>query len=237
MSLPPIDPRRRAAKAQRAERRGGDLFLVERALGECLDRLAELPGGGNALIITAEPRQWLANAVRSPLPVQSPALLTPHCADTIIALGLFEDAEDPTLTAFVLGQALRPGGRLIGACLGPQSLPRLRAALLDAERAEGRAVQRFNPLPDPASLAAMLTAAGLANVVVDVDRCAVSYRSALHLVRDLRDMGCTASRSAPHVPLSRKIVEQLEINFLGGLERATETFEIQYFSGFAQNAV
>lgn len=163
--------------------------------------------------------------------------LEPHSADLIVAVGVLDQADDSALAAYILNHALAPGGRLLGAALGGRSLERLRGALLDAERATGRAVQRFHPMLDGPALAGLLTAAGLRDVVLDVDRVAVNYRGIGQLVADLRDMGCTASLAGNLAPLQRNIYAAAARAFLGGLDRVPETFEILHFSSRSANAV
>ena len=239
MTRQAIDPSRRSAKRERARRRSGDLFLYRRAFTECADRLAliALPPE-RMLIVTCPGLEWTAVASEiGNARVVALDALEPHSADLIVAVGVLDQADDPTLAAFILNHALEPGGRLLGAALGGRSLERLRRALLDAERVAARAVQRFHPMLDGPALADLLNAAGLRDVVLDVDRVAVNYRGLAPLVADLRDMGCTASLAGKVQPLQRKIYEAAGEIFSGGLERVPETFEILHFSARSANAV
>lgn len=239
MSRPAIDPRRRSAKQERARRRGGDLFLYRRAFAECNERvllLADPPR--RMLTVTCAGLEWTGEAGAMPdAPVVALDGLEPHCADVLIAVGVLDQVDDPALAAFILANALQPGGRLFGAALGGRSLVHLRAALLDAERARGRAVQRVHPKLDPPSLAGLLGSVGLRDVVLDVDRVEVRYRGLDQLVADLRDMGCTNSLAGPVAPLSRAIYEQARGNFSDGREQVRETFEMLHFSASAPNAL
>ena len=239
MNRQPLDPRRQAAKRERAKRRGGDLFLYRRAFAECAERiglLAEPPR--RVRIATAPGLEWTARASGTGearvVPLER---FEPRSADLIIAVGLLDQVEDPALAAFILGQALEPGGHLIGAALGAGSLERLRSAILDAERSVGRAVQRFHPLLDAPSLAGLLSAAGLKDAVLDVDRVEVRYRSLDRLVGDLRDMGCASSLAGQIPALSRPLLGQVREKFSSGPDGGAERFDLLHFSAVSPIAV
>ena len=236
-----LDPRRLSAKKARAARISGDNFLRVRALEECIDRLSDLTEALGRVVIVdssssegAEP-QLIPNAESvTRLLLDS---LEPECADVVVAVGIFDHTSDPAIAAFVLRHALRPGGRLIGATIGRGSLPRMRRAFLDAERAAGQAARRFHPLADANSLSALLVGAGLGDVVIDVDAFNVRYSGLDHLVRDLRSMGCTSSLVGPLPFISRTVYENARGLFSSGAERVEDMFEILHFSGVAKMKV
>lgn len=236
VEAPPNDIARRSARRERARRRGGDLFLYARAFADCADR-SPLPDCGRPLVVTAPGFQWTARAAPFDAEVRALDALEPRSADLIVAVGLLDHVDDPALAAFILHQALRPGGILVGAALGVRSLERLRAALMDAERASGRVAQRVGPMLDAPALAALLTGAGLRDVVIAVDRVQAAYRGLDRLVGDLRDMGCAGGPPGPAPFLSRSIVDSARKHFLAGQARAEETFEILNFSAVSGNAV
>jgi hypothetical protein len=232
-----LDRRRLSAKESRAATMPGDRFLYERAFEDCLDRLHSLTGSPGRIAVVGYPSiEDTANRVANAESVQHLQLetLEPECADAVIAVGVIDHAEDPAMAAFVLRHSLRPGGRLIGAIIGIGSLTRMRRAFLDAERAGGRAARRFHQLLDPSSLGAMLSGAGLRDVVIDVDGFDVRYSGLDHLVRDLRSMGCTNSLNGDMPPLPRAVYKDARNLFSGGAERVEERFEILHFSGFAK---
>ena len=235
-----IDRRRLLAKRLRATSLGGDYFLYRRALDDCLDRLNFMTDRLAEAVVVAGPGHSealrLVPAAQSLEHVPLEAL-EPECADIVIAVGLFEISEDPALTAFILHQSLKPGGRLIGSTIGSDSLTRVRRAFLDAERSGGRAVRRFHPLPDPAALSGILSGAGMKDVVIDVDGFQVRYSGLDHLIRDLRSMGCANSLSGSVLPLRRADYEGARALFSAGMERVEENFEILHFSAVAQMKV
>ena len=59
----------------------------------------------------------------------------------------------------LIGRSLKPDAPLIGAIAGGNSLPALRAALIEAGRYEGRIFARTHPRIDPGTLAQLLTSA------------------------------------------------------------------------------
>jgi hypothetical protein len=84
-------------------------------------------------------------------------------------------------------------------------------------------------------LASLLSGAGFANPVVDVDRFQVSYEDLARLVQDLRGMGatnilkqrssCAMSRAARQAALDAFVAA-------GQAGRTTETFEILNFAAW-----
>ena len=167
-------------------------------------------------------------------PIFDPASLEPQSADLCLAIGALETNNDLPAAAFALRSCLRPGGLLIGAIVGGASLPRLRAAMLAADRLDGRAVSRCHPMIDGPSLAALLTSVGLNDPVIDVERVDVAYPDLDRLVGDLRAMGCTnvLANQSP-APLSRRALTVARQSFLDGKDRAIERFELLYFTAWA----
>ena len=235
-----LDSRRLEAKRARAARLGDDQFLRQRAFEDCLDRLPFLPGVVSHALIVGDPEEGWVDAIK-PFAERVDCVplgdLEPENADLICTVAALDHSYDPALACFILRQALRPGGRLIGATTGSQSLPRMRRAFLDAERAMGKAARRFHPMLDPAGLSAMLANAGFADVVIDVDSLRVRYSGMPDLVRDLRAMGCTNSLSGSVAPLKLAVYRHACELFSAGQERIDEGFEILHFSGVAKNAV
>jgi hypothetical protein len=160
--------------------------------------------------------------------------ITPASFDLCIVMGELDTTNDPSMAAFALRHALKPGGLLIGAIVGGDSLPRLRAAMLAADRASGGAAARLHPRIDGPSLAALLNSVGLARTVIDVDRVDVSYPSFDRLVEDLRTMGCTnVLRDRSRRPLTRDQLTVARKAFLNGDLRAIERIELLHFAAWA----
>ncbi len=148
--------------------------------------------------------------------------------DLVISIGLLDHANDPRLAAAILAGLLGPGGHLVGAIVGGDSLSTLRRALIDADRATGRAAQRFHPMMDGNSLASLLSEVGLSQPVVDVDRVSVSYAEPARLVADLRAMGCSRRLTAAPSPLTRSAWRAATSSL--GPDRFEERFDLLHFS-------
>lgn len=160
--------------------------------------------------------------------------LEPGSFDLCLSIGELETSPDLTIAAFALRHLLTRGGLLLGAIVGGNSLPRLRVAMLAADRAGAGASPRIHPSIDGPSLSALLSAVGFVEPVVDVDRVEVSYASFDRLVADLRAMGCTnmlVERSRR--PLTRHQFTLARAAFLDGQDRASENFELLHFAAWA----
>ena len=213
MSTPPdlFDRRRRAVMRDRAARLGPELFLHERAFAECLDRLGDIPRRfDRALLIGVPDPAWIERlgAYAKTVEALDPGALFAAAAggihasedrhdygrarfDLVVAVGTLDTVNDlgPALAA--IRAALIPDSPLIGALAGGDSLPALRRAMLAADRMTGAAAARCHPRIAPATLAALLGAAGLVMPVVDVDRVTLRYPGLGALVRALRAMGAS----------------------------------------------
>ncbi len=225
--------RLRALRRDRAARQGTEMFLLDRALDECLDRISGISRRfETALLIGSPSPNWprrLAQFVGRVEVVDPGACFASKANgrlveedrhnfgvarfDLCLAVGTFDTVNDLPLALRNLRRALRPDTPLIGALAGGNSLPALRAALIAADRGSGRAVARTHPRIEPASLAGLLNAAGFSMPVVDVDRVRLRYRDLDDLVRDLRAMASTGQLADHPPPLSKD-----------GLDRARQAF-------------
>ena len=156
--------------------------------------------------------------------------------DVCVAIGTLDAVNELPLALHMIHRSLKPGGLLIGAISGGNSLPALRAALIEGDRLQGRAIARTHPRIEPASLAGLLTAAGFAMPVVDVDRVSLRYSSLSGLVRDLRAMGATNVLAQRSPPISRaaasRAAEAFEQAGSGG--KTEENVEILHFLGWRE---
>jgi malonyl-CoA O-methyltransferase len=83
-----------------------------------------------------------------------------------------------------LRQALTPGGLLLFATFGPDTLRELRESWSKVDH-----YVHVNPFPDMHVVGDAMTAAGLRDVVVDVDRIATPYPDVYTLMKELKGMG------------------------------------------------
>lgn len=252
-----FDMELRALRRDRAARSGPELFLLERAFGDCLERI-ELVGRrfASALLVGCPDGQWpgrlqaLADniQVRDPGPrfagaVGGETLIeddwpAPRAAyDLVLALGTLDTVNDLPLALRLIRRAMKADGLFIGALSGGDTLAQLRSAMRAADQASGQAAAHVHPRIEAASLAPLLSAAGFANPVVDVDRVPVSYPSLGRLVRDLRSMGATNLLCArPRRSLTRDQIAAADraFNNAGNAGRTVETYEILHFAGWTE---
>ena len=242
-----FDPALRRLRFARAGRIGGS-FLLDRMFDEVIDRLAairrpldrllvvgpEQPGWRGRLAPVASSVDWLNPAERD----EDTADLPVAAYDAALAVGSLDSVNLLPLAMRGMAEALRPDAPLLGGMLGGNSLPVLRRALIEADRATGPASPRSHPRIDPATLAALLAVAGFAEPVVDVDRVTLRYVSLDRLVADLRAAAATnllAERSK--VWPGRDWPERLTAAFAAAADpdgRVAEGFEILHFHGWAR---
>jgi len=253
-----FDRNLRALRRDRAARIGAELFLLDRAFEDCLDRLRDISRQfGRALLLGCPSPQWprRLRAVASEIDVLDPGYLFAKQAggsqveedrhdfgegryDLCVAIGTLDTVNDLPLALQLIGRSLQPDAPLIGAMAGGHSLPALRASLIEAGRTEGQVVARTHPRIEAASLAQLFTAAGFAMPVVDVDRVRLRYVDLGALVGDLRAMAATAVLSERPPPLSRNVVKQASIAFSARAQggRTEEIVEILHFLAWTKHS-
>jgi SAM-dependent methyltransferase len=157
--------------------------------------------------------------------------------DLIVSAGVLDSVNDLPGALLLSRRLLRPDGLFLAGFLSAGSLPRLRAAMLEADMAGGRGVApRIHPQIEVRSAGDLLTRAGFALPVADADRLDVRYRSLDALLADLRfgaQGGVLAGRPAPLTPLQFAAAHAA---FLAGADadgRVTERFEIVTLIGWA----
>lgn len=246
-----FDRRLRGLRRDRAARQGGDIFLLDRAFDECLDRLGGISRRfESALLIGCPSPDWprrLGDHARQVEVVDPGASFAAAAGgtrieedrddfgvarfDLCIAIGTLDTVNELPLALHNLRRALRPDAPLIGTIAGGGSLPALRAALIEADRPTGRAIARTHPRIAAPSLAALLAAAGFAMPVIDVDRVRLRYRSLGSLVRDLRAMAATGLLADRPLPLSRTALQQAARAFTaaGDGDRTDEFIDLVHF--------
>ncbi|HWC55642.1 MAG TPA: SAM-dependent methyltransferase [Sphingomicrobium sp.] len=233
---------------------GPELFLFERAFGDCLERI-ELQDRRfkRALIIGCPDPPWRQRigSVAEAVDIRDPGPLFAEAAggevivedawkppnetyDLVLAVGTFDTANDLRIALRLIGYAMKADALLIGAFSGGETLPQLRSALRAADALAGGAAPHVHPRIEPSALPGLLTDAGFVGPVVDVDRVQVSYSSLKRLVADLRSMGSTNILCSRAGPLTRAQREAAIFAFseAGDGERTTETFEILHFAAW-----
>lgn len=251
-----FDRQLRAIRRDRAARAGPELFLFNRAYDECLDRLRDIPRNfDRALLLGCPSPDWQSRllTIAAEVDVRDPGA---HFAaqasgmqveedrhdfgsgqyDLCVAVGTLDTVNELPLALRLIGRSLKRDAPLIGAVAGGNSLPALRAALIEAGRHEGRVVARSHPRIEAASLAQLLASAGFNMPVVDVDRVRLRYLDFDALVRDLRSMGATSVLAQRPPPLSRAELQHCRQAFAdrGSDGRTEEIVEILHFLGWSK---
>jgi SAM-dependent methyltransferase len=187
-----------ALRAQeRARRLNGDAFLFTAAAEGLADRLATVTR-------RFESGLWIGDTV--------PELLRPFAArwslgdfdareqlvappgeyDLAVSLYSLQAINDLPGAMAQLRRVLTPDGLFLGALMGGGTLKELREALAHGESlTRGGISPRVSPFADVRELGALLSRAGFALPVADVERLTVRYGDFLGLVRDLRAHGFT----------------------------------------------
>jgi hypothetical protein len=251
-----FDMELRARRRDRAARSGPELFLLDRAFDDCLERIV-LMGRHfrKALLIGCPDPRWpprLRSAATS-VDVRDPGPLFASAAggaiiiedrwappqqryDLVVALGTLDSVNDLPLALRLIRIAMAPGGLLIGAISGGNTLPRLRAAMRAADAVSGTAVPHVHPRIEPAALAPLLADAQFVQPVVDIDRAHVRYASFDRLIADLRRMGATNILQGQRPPCSRAARKAAAKAFKNlGEAPAEEVFELLHFAAWTPN--
>ena len=249
-----FDRNLRSLRRDRAARLGPELFLLDRAFDDCLERVEAIArrceralllgcpspdwrqrlGRFAETIDVADPGPLFATAVNGVNVEEDQHDFGEQRYDLCLAVGTLDTVNELPFALSLLHRALKPDAPLVGAIAGGNSLPGLRGSLIEAERAEGRIVQRTHPRIEAASLAGLLTAAGFAMPVVDVDRVRLRYATLADLVRDLRAMGATSVLAERPAALSRGAARRAAEAFRARREggRTVEEIEILHFIGW-----
>ena len=228
-------------RRHRAMRRGPELFLHDRAFDDVIERLeiVRRPFAKALLIGTLNPdwRGGLLERVESVEAIDVDALpsLEPGSYDLCVAVEGLDTVNGLKRALLTIRFALKEDSLFIGALPGGETLPALRAAMRAADEHVGAASPRVHPRIEPAALAGLLSDAGFAIPVVDVDRVEVGYRNFGDLVRDLRSMGATNRLSArSRSPLTRSAARAAAAAFEAQSSegRVRERFDILHFAAW-----
>jgi SAM-dependent methyltransferase len=162
----------------------------------------------------------------------------PESLDLAVSVLTLHAANDLPGALAQMRRALKPDGLFLAAFLGGDTLIELRETLASAEvEVTGGASPRVAPFTDMRTAGSLLQRAGFALPVTDQDSHTVRYRSALHLMHDLRAMGLTNvlierdRRPLRRAVLMRAIAIYAE-RFADADGRVRATFEVISLSGW-----
>ena len=252
-----FDSELRAMRRDRAARSGAELFLHVRAFEDCLERIAVMQRPfQRALLIGCPDPAWpeQLRSLAAQVEVREPGHLFASQAagqaiiedtwepregafDLVLAIGTLDTVNDLPLALRLIRYSMAPDALFIGAFSGGETLPQLRAAMRAADALTGTAAPHVHPRVEASALAPLLSSAGFANPVVDIERVPVSYRSLDGLVRDLRAMGATNILTARPRFIGKAGYAAAAQAFgdASDEDRTTETFEILHFAAWTPN--
>ena len=249
-----FDMNLRAKRRDRAVRNGPELFLLERAFEDCIERVSLLQRRfGRALLLGCPDPSWPERLapfadeidVRDPGPLFSLSAGAeviiedrwhPSANDygLVLALGTLDTVNELPLALRLIRHAMQGDALLLAAMSGGDTLPQLRSAMRAADRVAGVAQPHVHPRIEASALAPLLLDAGFINPVVDVDRVSVAYPSFDRLVRDLRQMGSTNMLNARSRFVGRVARQAASDAFraVGDGSKTHETFEILHLAAW-----
>ena len=261
MALEPIFDtrlaRRRLARAAAAE---PAWFLLQRAVGDIVDRLRTVQRSFASIADVATPLPLVAAALGevypaatvrriAPLPEAGAILgdaehlpLASESCDLIVSALALQSANDLPGALVQIRRALVPDGLFLGCLVGGRTLHELRTVLTEAETGiRGGASPRVYPFADVRDVGGLLQRAGFALPVADSEQLTVRYPDLFALMADMRAMGATNAlfaRDRRAVPRSL-FLEAARLyaeRFADADGRIRATFEIISLSGWAPHA-
>ncbi len=218
------------------------LDFVTRPFGEalvlgCADRSLPDALAASALqVVSADPGFGFARACRGVQCDEDRLPFADGSFDLVVSVGLLDSVNDLPGALTLIRRALRPDGLFLGAFAGAGSLPRLRAAMFAAGEAQGGATPRIHPQIDVRAAGDLLTRAGFALPVTDLDAVEIRYSGLPSLVSDLRAMSGTNVVAGTRQPLSRTGYAAAMADFSSAADpdgKTVETFDIIHLSGWA----
>jgi SAM-dependent methyltransferase len=237
---------RAALKRNRARARAGGTvdFLHHEALVEIQERLEEINRTFTEVaIVTGHPEVWAQAFPQATIVADEPLLdLQRGRFDLVLHTMAMHWADDPVGQLVQCRNALKPDGLLLAVFPGGRTLQELRIALAEAESSvSGGLSPRVAPMGEIRDLGGLLQRAGLCLPVADLTTRLVEYRSALHLMRDLRGMGETnalaqrARRNLPRAVL-KSACDIYAREFSGDNGRVRATCDLVFLTGWAPSA-
>lgn len=215
------------------------LDAVKRSFGRALDlgcldgRLARALAARGIQLVSADPGLTFARAAGGVQCDEDRLPFADGSFDLVVTCGGLDQVNDLPGALTLIRRVLRPDGLFLGAFVGAGSLPRLKAALLEAEE---HAVARIHPQIDVRSAGDLLARAGFALPVADGERVTVRYRNLFGLLEDLRGSASANLLAGPIPPLARAALARAAALFAEAADqdgKTGETIEIVHLLGWA----
>ncbi|MGB5836251.1 MAG: methyltransferase domain-containing protein [Albidovulum sp.] len=243
MTTPPLLTDRVALARNRARalRKGFASFLHDDTAAEIEERLSEVNKTFTSpAIVTGYSAPWAAHWPDARVVADDEVLaLDTGGHDLVIHALALHWANDPVGQLVQCRRALRADGLFICAMFGGQTLAELRAALAESEsRLTGGLSPRVLPMGEIRDLGGLLQRAGFALPVADANRRTVTYKTAFHLIADLRAMGegnalTTRSRRKTPRALFPEAARIYADTYPAAEGRIAATFETIFLTGWA----
>jgi NADH dehydrogenase [ubiquinone] 1 alpha subcomplex assembly factor 5 len=245
--VPPkiFDPRRRMALRARALDMGVERsFLLQHIAEELAERL-ELVSRDFTRALLIGPIGYFASGllagrdieiVSKPM-LDEEALPYPEGEfDLILSAGTLDSVNDLPGALVQMRRCLKPDGLFLGTLFGAGSLGTLKAAMLEADGGQVRA--HVHPQIDLLAISELMTRAGFALPVADIDLLDVRYSDWRRLVADLREAGVGNMLAGPR-GFSRAFPARLDAAWTKLAEsdgKTRERFTFLQLSGWAPAA-
>ena len=156
--------------------------------------------------------------------------------DLVVSAGALTTVNDLPAALAGIRRVLRPDGLFVAAFVGGMSLVELRACLLEAEAdITGGAGSHTAPMVEASAAAGLLSRAGFAMPVADVERVTLRYASLFGLFDDLTAMGAR-SVLRQRRPLRRDVLMAAAQRFAAMADpdgKTGVTVEILHVAGWA----
>lgn len=150
--------------------------------------------------------------------------------DLVVSAGVLDQVNDLPGALTLIRRVLRPDGLFLGAFIGANSLPTLRAALRAGDA--DRPAPRLHPQVDVRSAGDLLVRAGFALPVADTESLDIGYPDLGRLLADLRGTAST-NLLADRQPLTRAALGRAAAAFSAMGERPREQLSIVFLTGWA----
>ena len=211
-----FDRNRRRALRDRAQNRRDDVFLWHQIADDLADRLADVSRRlVDVLIVgpmSAFAEQILTgrktNVTLATMVDEDRLPFAAESFDLVICAGTLDSVNDLPGALVQIRKSLRPDGLFLGHMFGAGTLATLKSAMLLAE--QNRASPHIHPQIDLRTAADLLTRAGFALPVADLEKTVVRYGDWRRLVGDIRDMGVGNALAGTRQHFGRDIFARLD---------------------------
>lgn len=236
-----FDNRRRLALRARAAAKGfQQSFLIQHMAGELAERLTYVTRPFQNALLIGPIADFAAQIfgereIDATVAMQQDEEILPFAAksyDLILSAGTLDSVNDLPGALLQIRQILKPDGLFMGTLFGSGSLRTLKEAMMRADGAHIR--PHIHPQIDLRAASDLMTRAGFALPVADIDTLQVRYADWRRLVRDLRDAAAGNALAGPR-GFNRQMPAALDTAWSALSEpdgRTPETFHFLQLSGW-----